>query len=312
MPPSGGARLPDFIIGGAMKSGTTTIHYMLASQPDVFIPDDELFFFDIDDYEQHPEFFVGPNGSWASRDFGSEGAAYREAYEAHFRAASANDLIGEDSTTYLASRLAPERIARMLPRIRMIFVLRDPATRTYSHYWHLMRTGRAIGSFEWMLRHQQGTLIQRSLYREQLARYRSVLPRDQLHVLAFEKLIAEPMETLNEVARFLGRGQLRAVPADAMHRNQAQIPRWPGLQRVVNRLARDRTGGTLDRPPREIGASAPRTERSALRRAMFKGGGTPPMRPETRSFLNDLFRRENRGLDELVGGAFESLWYREP
>ena len=47
---------PDFVIAGAMKCGTTTLHQMLAQHPDVFMADDELFYFDMDDIAQHPDF----------------------------------------------------------------------------------------------------------------------------------------------------------------------------------------------------------------------------------------------------------------
>ncbi|HET6745796.1 MAG TPA: sulfotransferase, partial [Candidatus Limnocylindria bacterium] len=245
MAPDEAPRLPDFIIGGAMKSGTTSLHHMLNAQPGVFIPDAEIFFFDVDDFEQHPDFFTDRSGRWISHDFGADGAGYLDAYASRFGLAPDGALIGEDSTTYLASRRAPERIARMLPAVRMIFVLRDPASRTYSHYWHLMRTGRATASFETMLRHQPGTMIQRSLYREQVARYLAVLPREQIHVVAFERLVSEPMGVLAEVGRFLGLTEVQEVPTDAVHRNRAQVPRVLALQRLANRIRGGRTGPLL-------------------------------------------------------------------
>ena len=58
----GNAFLPDFIIAGAMKSGTTTLHNILNEHPDVFIPDSEIHFFDMDDVIEHPEFNYFING----------------------------------------------------------------------------------------------------------------------------------------------------------------------------------------------------------------------------------------------------------
>ena len=56
--------LPDFIIVGAMKSGTTTLHDMLNTHPDVFIPKGELHFFDHDDIFQHPNFNIYKKSFW--------------------------------------------------------------------------------------------------------------------------------------------------------------------------------------------------------------------------------------------------------
>ena len=56
--------LPDFIIGGAMKSGTSTLHTILSHHPDIFIPSDEIHFFDIDNILQHPDFNFYENGKW--------------------------------------------------------------------------------------------------------------------------------------------------------------------------------------------------------------------------------------------------------
>jgi hypothetical protein len=198
----------------------------------------------------------------------------------------------------------------MLPAVRMIFVLRDPASRTYSHYWHLMRTGRATGSFEWMLRRRPGTLIQRSLYREQLERYLARFPRDQLHVVAFERLVTEPMTALADVGRFLGRAEIHEVPPDALHRNRAQVPRVPALQRLVNRMRRGRSGAPLAHVPGSGHRPGSRSNQSMIRAAWFREGQVSPMRPDTRDFLNSMFRNENRGLDELLGESFEALWYR--
>lgn len=304
-------RLPDFIIGGAMKSGTSSLHHMLAAQPNVFMPEEELFFFDIDDFGQHPEFFRDASGGWVHRAFGADGAEYLDAYLARFAQAPASALLGEDSTTYLASRRAAERIARLLPAVRMIFLLRDPASRTHSQYWHLVRTGRATGTFEWMLRYEPGTLLQRSLYRAQLARYMELLPREQIHVVAFERLVSEPMTILAEVGRFLGLRDVQPAPAQTRHRNRAQVPRIPALQRLLNRFTPQRSGAPLDRMAARVVRRTGAGPGGMLRTAWFRQGRVPPMHPDTRAFLNAHFRAANRGLEDLLGEPIERLWYQD-
>ena len=107
-----GVRSVDFVIAGAMKSGTSTVHAILAQHPRVFIPDPELHFFDADDLLQHPDFNFFRDGSWTSQQLESDPERFWAWYAAHFADAKPDQLLGEDSTTYLASPLAHRRLAR--------------------------------------------------------------------------------------------------------------------------------------------------------------------------------------------------------
>jgi hypothetical protein len=184
-------QFPDFIIVGAMKSGTTSLHNILASHPDIYIPQREIHFFDIDDITQHPDFFFFSDGKWYYPDLEKNSEKYLEWYGSFFSNAKVTQKIGEDSTTYLASNKAPARIVNLLPKVKIIIMLRDPASRTYSHYWHLVRTGRGIHTFEDSLRIMPGTLIQRSLYKDQIQRYLGYFPQENIHFILFEEFIQE-------------------------------------------------------------------------------------------------------------------------
>lgn len=69
-------RFPDFIIVGAMKCGTTSLHKILSSHPEIFIPEREIHFFDIDDISQHPDFFIFSNGNWYYPQLGRDVEKY--------------------------------------------------------------------------------------------------------------------------------------------------------------------------------------------------------------------------------------------
>lgn len=311
----GGARLPDFIIGGAMKCGTSTLHQMLGELPDVFIPEPEIYYFSIDDIEQHPEFFVGPKGGWVDRDFDARRDEYLPWYASFFADAPAGASIGEDSTSYLHSARCVSRIRELLPAVKLVFLLRDPAARTYSHYWHLVRTGRATESFEGTLRHAPGTLFQRSQYREQAARYLSAFPAEQVKFVLFEDLVERNEETVREVIGFLGLTQPAALPAVA-HRNPARVPRSITAQLWRNRLFRDRVvnrfRGHLPGTSRPTGAGEQAVRGRFARWSLRSDRRPPPMRADTHRFLNALFRRDNAGLSEVIGADVERRWYREP
>lgn len=311
-------RLPDFVIAGAMKSGTTSIRHLLAHHPDIFIPDREIFFFDIDDIEQHPDFFVYADRTWAAHDFEARQGDYLPWYASFFRDAHPHQLIGEDSTTYLASSRAPRRIADLLPDARIIVLLRDPASRTYSHYWHLVLTGRVTHAFEACLQYTPGTLLQRSLYRSQIEAYRRYFPAERLHVILFEEFVRDTPRVMAELTAFLGVPSLDLAALET-HRGAALVPRFPRLWLVRNHLLRRRALGVyashlVDLPARD--AMKP----GLVMRAVDKVHRTvnpvrpvrpPPMRAETRRFLNGLFARENRDLSELIGKRVEDHWYRD-
>ena len=298
-----------------MKCGTSTLHQMLADLPDVFIPEPEIYFFSIDDIEQHPEFFVGRGGSWLDRDFDRNQDEYLAWYASFFGAAPDGATIGEDSTSYLHSKRCAARIRGLLPDVRMVFLLRDPATRTYSHYWHLLRTGRAIEDFEGTLRHAPGTLFQRSRYRDQLAVYADAFPADQLKVVIFEDLVERPDDVVRSVIDFIGLPQPAELPAVA-HRNPARVPRSITAQLWRNRLFRDRVTnrfrGHLPGTVRPTGMQEEMVRGRFARWNLRTDRRPPTMQPDTHRFLNALFRRENAGLSELIGQDVERRWYRDP
>lgn len=288
---------------------------MLGDLPGVFIPDPEIYLFSIDDIEQHPEFFQGPDGGWMTQDFDARRDEYLAWYASFFADAPPGATIGEDSTSYLHSARCAPRIREALPAVRLVFLLRDPAARAYSHYWHLLRTGRATEDFEGTLRHAPGTLFQRSRYRDQVRRYLELFPANQLKFILFEDLIERPDEVVRDTIGFLGLPQPSALPAVA-HRNPARVPRSITAQLWRNRLFRDRVAarfrGHLPGTMRPTGAGEEAIHGRWARLNLRSDRRPPPMRADTHRFLNTLFRRENAGLSALIGHDVERRWYRDP
>jgi hypothetical protein len=310
--------MPDFFIAGAMKCGTSTLHAMLARHPGIFMPHGELFFFDLDDWLEHPDFFAWTGIEWVDRDFDGRLEEYTAWYRRFFEPAQAGQLIGEDSTTYLASARAPQRIAQFNPDARIVVMLRDPASRSYSNYWHLLRYGRVFHGFEDSLRLQPDALISRSLYKPQIEHWFACFPQAHFHFVLLEELIADTAGTLAKVCRFLGLADDVPENALGLHWNRGDTPRFPRMQMWRNRLLwRRDTRMFLSRLP-----GAPSSDGSALVRRLTHAvdrvhrkfnplrSRTPPMLPATREFLNRYFRRENRGLGDLTGKDLDRWWYR--
>jgi hypothetical protein len=204
--------LPDFIMIGGMKCGTTSLFQYLQGHPgvaEVYV--EEVHFFDLNYHR---------GLSW---------------YRAHFpvrEGGGDGPLCGDDSPYYIFHPLAAQRIRRDLPNVPLIVLLRDPVDRAYSHYHHERRRGRedlgfhealeaeegrlageegrmvedpSYASFE----HQRHSYVSRGMYAEQLRRWFDLFPRDQFLVLQSEAMFRDPQPTFDRVLGFLGLPPMR-------------------------------------------------------------------------------------------------------
>ncbi len=319
--------LPDFLIIGAMKSGTTSLHHLLASHPEIFIPDGEIFFFTLDDIEQQPDSFIDTGSEWTFHDLDRNFDRYFEWYRKHFQPADPTDTIGEDSTTYLPSHKAPERIASLLPDVKLIALLRDPVDRAYSHYWHIVRKGIAMFDFETTLERCPGRILNRSMYRPSIERYRRHFSDEQLKVVVFERFVENQRTVLEEICEFLGVSPDPDLEFDQSHQNEAKVPLSPPLKRWISRVFRRRMDHfstpakfrnhpntptwwrhQIDRGLTGVASTLFRNRVTAKLSRMVGRSDYPPMNPRTRAFLEKLFEKENRGLSELIGTDVSKYW----
>lgn len=308
------ARLPEFIIVGAMKAGTSSLHYILNQHEHIFIPDREIFFFDIDDIKQHPDFFIETPQKWffpCEQNFDK----YLSWYKSFFKDAEESQIIGEDSTTYMASQKAPSRISKILPEVKLIFMLRDPVSRTYSHYWHLVRTGRAIYDFEKTIQYMAGTLLQRSFYKVQIERFKKFFPDINMKFIIFEDFIKNTQVCIDEICKFLNLESSIDISQLDIHKNLAKVPRSVELQIVHNRIFRSLTAKKyVDALPNANVASDKSDRVLKTADKLFKKinltsrKSYPSMKPKTKRFLQKLFAKENRGLSDLIGRSIHEYW----
>jgi hypothetical protein len=207
--------LPDAVILGAMKSGTSSLHHYLVQQPGVIEPlRKEVHYFDVN---------VERGERW---------------YRAHFGREGEPGLNLDSSPYYLFHPAVPRRLHELLPDAKLIVLLRDPVRRAYSHYWHERDKGRERLSFEDAIaaeadrlgnseqrladgtlarsrEHQHFSYLARGRYAEQLDRWLAVFPHEQLLVLKFEDLAREPLEALNRTLNFLGLPRAASVSLEA-------------------------------------------------------------------------------------------------
>lgn len=310
--------LPKFIIGGGMKCGTTTLHWLLNQHKDIFIPgsaEEEPHFFTIDDIEQNPDFFLKSKKGWHCFDYEKNFNEYLEWYLNFFKAAKKGQIIGEDCVSYLPSKKAPVRILSLIPDIKLIFILRDPVQRTYSQYWHWVKTNRATDTFENTLQFSTGHLIQRSLYREHVERYLKYFGHEQIKFIIFESFVNNIQETIDEVCEFLEIEKNINVNSLNTHINKDLIPHNIELQLLFNKLFKTKYSGrkyqcnhlpnaTLDNYPN----FPPLTLRMFQKINLTQKKNYPHMREDTRKFLEHFFTMENRGLSDLIKTPVEKFW----
>lgn len=305
--------LPDFIIGGAPKCGTTSLHFILGQHPDVGIPDNEIHYFDADDPIVHPDFLFVDGGRLEWFDVQDPAGRNLEWYRTRFDACRDAPCIGEDSTTYLFSAAAPERIRDTLPDVKMVFLLRDPVRRAHSQYWHLMRTARLSCSFEEAIS-AHPSIILGSTYAPHLRRYLAAFGPEQVKIQIFEDFREDAQRFIDETTDYLG---LSPLPLDEARTwfNRSTYPQWPRVHRAANRIGRHLIAG---RYRNHMGGR--RGLRHRIRHKLhynwfhrvnphlLRAERAPAMRPDTRAYLAQHLSARNSGLSALLGRDLSRVW----
>lgn len=203
-------RLPDFIIGGAPRSGTTWLYELLDRHPCVHMakpvrPEPKFFLVD----EEHDKGLTYYSERW-------------------FRDVPRDVVAGEKSANYLESRLAASRIAEALPQVKLVFALRKPADRARSNFLWSVKNGLETLDFDSALRAEQAreavyppdlrysrpfSYFSRGLYAELLRPYFDLFPRERILVVRFDDIAERPHDVAYRVHTFLG---VSPRPEDAL------------------------------------------------------------------------------------------------
>ncbi len=271
--------VPNFIIAGAEKSGTSSLVFYLMEHEDVYIPVfRELHFFD-------DETSFSKGVEWYTDCFAARGN---------------QKVTGECTPLYMFSEGAAQRISGLFPDMRLIFILRNPVDRAYSNYWHQVRGGREALTFAEGLEREEeriskGALARRTyaylnkgFYYRQLRRFADCFPMDKVLVLKFEDLKRSPQKTLNAVYGFLGVAPREAQMRTREIKNRTRVPRSRHVQHVARKLFR-----------------TSRAFRAVSRINLVLGPGNyPPLDRGTRERLTALYREDVRKLETLTGIDF--------
>lgn len=231
--------LPDFIIIGAQKAGTTSLFKYLSRHPVLqpSITTKELHYFD-SNY--------------------TKGELW---YRSNFPLRRAGKLYYEASPSYLLHPCVPERMAEMVPKAKLIILLRNPVERAYSSYQHQVRAGRETLSFEDAVAceaqriggdmqkilddpsfagktFRRFSYVERGKYIAQIRRWHKFFPRENVLVLESETFWSGPQESLAKIYSFLGVEPMRLALKKKYNTGNYKSEMLPEIRQKLEELYR--------------------------------------------------------------------------
>lgn len=285
--------MPNFLIIGAAKAGTTSLYSYLNQHPQVYMsPVKEPRFFT-------PELYsIYNNGV---RDNGRRTALTLEQYCQLFQGVSTEIAIGEASTEYLYIPKAPERIKSHIPNAKIIAILRNPVERAFSAFLYQFRDGVETLTFQQALQ-EEGKRIQAGFrpgwhykqvgfYSSQVKRYLDGFAPEQIRIYLYDDLSSDGLTVVQNVYRFLAIDDI--FTPDFKRENVSGIPKRRWLQNLF----------TKDNPLKlALKPLFSEKLRVAIRERVKKQnlGAKPILLPEIRQELVEVYREDIEKLQALI------------
>jgi hypothetical protein len=283
--------LPNFLVIGANKAGTTALYHFLKAHPQIYMSQNK-----------EPSFFIfvgakelrkRPDAQILTRTVDNI-----EDYQALFHGVKNEKAIGEASTGYLPNGEAAARIRDYIPRAKLIALLRDPSDRAHSAHSMYVGLGlepisdfasavdRELAGCEW--RHY----VKLGFYYSQLKRYFELFDARQIKLFLYEDFQERPLAVLKEIFTFLEVDD-SFEPDVSVRRNVSLIPKNRTLQSI---LTKDRAIKRL------LKAVIPSAVRSRIKDNVMSWNGAPPtpLSPEVRHRLVQIYREDILKLQDLL------------
>jgi hypothetical protein len=293
--------MPNFLIIGAAKSGTTSLWDGLSGHPQVFMPREpkEANFFAL---EGRPAAFRGPGDD---RCLNCQAVTDPVRYRALFSGADGVPARGEASPLYLYHPEAPVRIRAQVPDVKLVVILRNPVDRAFSSFLHLVRDGREpIHDFPRALAEEPRRIAegwehlwhytQMGFYARQLARYHEHFDAAQIRVYLYEDLCRDPDALTRDLCEFLG------IDPEA----RAPLPR----RNTTGHVTVNRSGLVRDLVYRDNALKAwaksvlaPGLVRRARNVLLAYNRTRPRLSTAVRRRLTALFREDVERLEAMIG-----------
>lgn len=277
--------LPNFIVVGVAKAGTSSLHDYLRQHPEVFMP-----------RAKDPGFFAF-NGQTNRQRYRVRS---REAYEALFAEVRGETVIGEVTDLYFDSVVAPANIAAAIPDARLIISLREPVSRAASLYHMLLRNRGINAGLSFLAALEHGRAVRFS-YHESLKAWYDRFDRSRIRVVLFDDLTGNTLPTVQSLFDFVG-ADPRFVPAFKVH-NPGGVPKSKWMHRLLSNgalrtWARDNLPGSWVHAAKDLRSR--NLDRSKMR-----------LSPEERERAAAYFRDDILRTQEITGLDL-SRWLKPP
>jgi len=303
-------RKPNLFLIGAAKSGTTSLSEYLRGHPEIYIsPLKEPAFFSPD--------VPSPYNTGAHR-------FDMERYLGLYDGATNETRIGEASTHYLFSREAPRLVHELQPRAWIVAVLRNPPDMAHAMHGQRVTNGtepildfeQAIAADESpdgggpdrlaMIR-SSGTYRERASYAAQLERWLAVFPRDRIHIMLFDDLVADTPREFRKLLEFLGVDPDYRPSFDVRNASYRWASGWKSL--ISSSPVRWLRHEVLPKILGEDGTA--RAARTINRRARMFRRSTPrsPLTADVRKRLETEFADDVTRLGALLDRDLLALWF---
>lgn len=310
--------LPNFIMPGAPKSGTTSLHIYLREHPEVVMS-----------APKEPYFFCGKITNEALEK-------YNDCFSYNGKKKNSVKMIGESSSVYLCSPKAPIRIKKLLGKnVKFIFLLRNPTERTISAYLHMYKRDaekrtpyqalvfnsknkekvileetkqideainnkKIIVNKSWKVPDeplQHFHYVRNSFYSIHLKEYFDFFPRKNFLFLFTEDLKNEPIKTFKRVETFLGIDTSFIPTGIGVIHNKTYVPNNNLFSKLVSNFV-----STV--------AKYINTDIKFIRKiyGFMAGSNKFDIDHKTRNYLNSLFQQEKESLSKLIGEDVSSVW----
>lgn len=305
-------KLPNFIVVGANKGGTTSIYHYLREHPQVYLsPIKEPHYFskDIDVNLFNREFAQNKLKDIAAYVQGPMDREYHAAFVRDwdqycklFKNVKDEKAVGELSTSYLYSKVAAEEIKKALGNIRIIICLRNPVERAYSHYRMNLWTGNS-NEFNFYKALQDDfhhdpkvwgnahLYVEIGLYFGQVKRYLDTFGRENVKIIFTEDIRRNAPKVVSELYRFIGVDPAFHPDTTKIY-NEVYTPKYRNFTYYLNKSGL--------RPL--LKKLAPRKIKNLLVRTLYRSKGDKgKIPPEARAFLLEQYSADIDKLSALLG-----------
>ncbi len=300
--------LPNFLVIGAAKAGTTSLHSYLTQHPEIYMSSvkEPGYFMFADDgltYEGPKDIEVLQNLGFDVTDL--------DVYQSLFRDTLDARAVGESTPFYLYSAKACQRIKYLIPDVKLIAILRSPMERAYSNYMHQVNWGReSLRTFDQALQAEEDRIAhnwhpvwhykEQGFYFAQLKRYFDEFPRSQIRVYLYEDLNRNATALMQDIFQFLGVDDSFCSDVTVRHNSS------DSAKKIADNVRHE----ALLQQFRRLKPMTARLMPDALQRLLGKGLGaiirknvsytTPPFTAAVRSKLLSAYRDDILKLQELI------------